>query len=156
MSKHRSQDSREGEHRPSSRITEDADESAYKVGYGRPPLRTRFPPGVSGNPKGRAKLSNYRNIKEEIQQVYLREIAVHDGNKTRRVSGIVLLFHKLLNDALKGDWRAALACYKIAADCGVLNIKDGSGLDLSVLTPAEREQCSKTLEILRKSRVLIR
>jgi Family of unknown function (DUF5681) len=29
--------------------------ASYEVGYGRPPAEHRFPKGVSGNPKGRAK-----------------------------------------------------------------------------------------------------
>ena len=33
----------------------------YEVGYGRPPTATRFQPGQSGNPKGRAKAA--RNVK---------------------------------------------------------------------------------------------
>lgn len=135
---------------------EDADEQAHKVGYGQPPLHTRFRPGHSGNPKGRPKVQKCRDIKQEIQEVFLREILVRDGDKTQRVSGIVLLFRKLLNDALKGDRRATLASYKLASELGVLNIKDKSGLDLSQLTAAEREQCLKTLDILRRARVLDR
>jgi uncharacterized protein DUF5681 len=30
-------------------------DSSYKVGYGRPPLRSQFKPGQSGNPSGRPK-----------------------------------------------------------------------------------------------------
>jgi hypothetical protein len=31
------------------------DEKPYRVGYGRPPLETRFKPNQSGNPKGRPR-----------------------------------------------------------------------------------------------------
>jgi hypothetical protein len=31
------------------------DEKPYRVGYGRPPLATRFKPNQSGNPKGRPR-----------------------------------------------------------------------------------------------------
>ena len=43
---------------PSHRIEHDHlanDVDAEKVGYGRPPLTTRFKPGESGNPRGRPK-----------------------------------------------------------------------------------------------------
>jgi hypothetical protein len=156
MSKNHLYASRRGGSGTSGGNPEGIDDQAFTVGYKQPPLHTRFQPGSSGNPKGRPKVLKCRNVKDEIQQVYLREIAVRDGNTTRHVSGIVLLIHRLLNDALKGDRRAALASYRLAAELGVLNIKDKFELDLSQLTPAEREQCSKTLEILRRARVLSR
>jgi uncharacterized protein DUF5681 len=155
MSNRRSRDSRNGADRLSS-TTGRAGDPAYEVGYGRPPLHTRFKPGLSGNPKGRPKVSRGRNFKEEIQQEYLRKIAVHDGVKTRRVAVIVALFRKLLNDALKGDLRAALASYKLAEALGVFDIKTKKlQVDLSVLTADERQICDQALEILRRARVLV-
>ena len=40
---------------------------SFAVGYGRPPVHSRFKPGKSGNPKGRAKQS--RNMRTIVQQV---------------------------------------------------------------------------------------
>jgi hypothetical protein len=34
-------------------VSDEMDDDDYKVGYGRPPLRTRFKKGQSGNRKGR-------------------------------------------------------------------------------------------------------
>ena len=34
-------------------VAEAAEEAGYKVGYGKPPLHTRFRKGRSGNPRGR-------------------------------------------------------------------------------------------------------
>src|SRR5262249_7287419 len=95
-----------------------------------------------------------RDIKKDVQQVFLRELTVRDGGKTRRVSGIVLLHQKLLSDGLKGDTRAALAAYKLATECGVLAIQDKVHINLSMLTPEEREICHKATEILRKAQVI--
>ncbi|MBL8648947.1 MAG: hypothetical protein JNL35_00905 [Sphingopyxis sp.] len=36
-------------------MTKDKNPGDYEVGYGKPPKHTRFPPGQSGNPKGREK-----------------------------------------------------------------------------------------------------
>jgi Family of unknown function (DUF5681) len=156
MSKRRSRDSRKDADRVSSTIARRAGDPAYQVGYGRPPLHTQFQPGVSGNPKGRPRISGDRNFKEEIQQEYLRKIAVHDGVKTRRVTVIVALFRKLLHDALKGDLRAALASYKLAEALGIFDIKTKKlQVDLSMLTDDERQICDQALGILRKARVLV-
>jgi hypothetical protein len=143
------------EAKASPEIAEDRQPN-YQVGYGRPPVHSRFKPGVSGNPKGRPKPIKVRNIKKDVQQVFLRELAVRDGHKTRRVSGIVLLYQKLLSDALKGDTRAALAAYKLASECGVLAIHDVVEVDHSILTPEEREICRKATEILVKAQVIPR
>ena len=39
-----------------------APETNEEVGYGRPPIRTRFKQGQSGNPKGRPKKRNKTEI----------------------------------------------------------------------------------------------
>jgi hypothetical protein len=45
-------------------------ESGYKVGYGKPPLHSRFQPGQSGNPAGRPKgrQTLARDLYEELQE----------------------------------------------------------------------------------------
>ncbi len=46
-------------------MTEGAPEREYEVGYGKPPVASRFPPGRSGNPRGRQKGSkNGRTLLE--------------------------------------------------------------------------------------------
>src|ERR1700680_1087538 len=72
----------------------------YKVGYRRPPLHSRFEAGTSGNPKGRPKQSKARNIRKDLQEVYLQEISVGDGKKQRRMAAVVVLHEKVLRDGL--------------------------------------------------------
>src|SRR6476661_5155643 len=64
---------------------------AYAVGYGRPPIESRFQPGSSGNPRGRRKGS--KNLKTLIRKAMTASISIQEGTKTRRVSkieGVVL------------------------------------------------------------------
>src|SRR5271156_4654170 len=51
------------------------DPKTYEVGYGRPPLHSRFIKGQSGNPSGRKKgLRTLRTIVEEEGEVIIRII----------------------------------------------------------------------------------
>jgi hypothetical protein len=52
------------------------DEQPYEVGYGKPPANTRFPRGLSGNPKGRPKGSKN-----------LATIALRESRQPVRVNG---------------------------------------------------------------------
>jgi hypothetical protein len=122
-----------------------------KVGYKRPPSHSQFQPGVSGNPRGRRK--RYLNVKEEIQQVYLRKMTVQDGLRKQNISKIVLLFNRLLNDGLKGDRRAALAAAKMATQFGVYEMSEKKFVpDFSTLTNEEREICIRAGLIIRRIR----
>jgi Family of unknown function (DUF5681) len=51
----------------------------YSVGYGRPPIHSRYKPGRSGNAKGRPKGSC--NVKAELKKVYTDKIVIHEGGK---------------------------------------------------------------------------
>jgi hypothetical protein len=56
----------------------------YKVGYGKPPKRTRFRPGQSGNPKGRPK--GVRNFSTDVQRALRRRVRINLGGRTRIVT----------------------------------------------------------------------
>jgi hypothetical protein len=125
-------------------------QDGYTVGYKRPPRHTRFKPGASGNPRGRRKRPT--NIRQEIQQVYLRKFAVQDGLAKQHIRSIVLLHRKLLNDGLKGDKRAALAAAKMAEKFGVYEFAEKIELDFSGLNPEEKELLSRAGHIINRLR----
>jgi hypothetical protein len=76
-------------------IGQAADREPYAVGYGRPPLHSRFKPGQSGNPKGRAKGS--RNLRTILKQVSNEQIQIREGDRTRRMSMMEALVRKRLH-----------------------------------------------------------
>ena len=75
-----------------------------EVGYGKPPRRSRFKPGQSGNPKGRPK--GVRNLATQVRAVLGRRIPVLEHGQRRFASAAEALLHRYLALALKGDVKA--------------------------------------------------
>lgn len=76
----------------------------YKIGYGKPPTETRFKPGQSGNPRGRARKN------PSVSEIFARELKrrrsiVEDGQRSRVRTDVVLI-KRIVDLALKGDLRA--------------------------------------------------
>lgn len=76
----------------------------YDVGYGRPPKRSRFQPGHSGNPKGRPK--GRRNISTILEETLYRPVAITENGRKRKVPAIEAMLLGLLRKALDGELRA--------------------------------------------------
>jgi hypothetical protein len=129
--------------------------SDYKIGYCKPPKSTRFKPGISGNPKGRPKVSGARNVRRDLQQVFLQEIIVENGGSKQLMPALTVLHEKLLREALKGHLKAAALAVRLADDLGVMNIRDERRLDLSILTPEERAKVSEGMTLLRKAQTIV-
>lgn len=127
---------------------ETEDNAEYKVGYKRPPKHTRFKPGVSGNPRGRQP--KRWSAKGEIRRQFLEKLTVQDGNKKVRVPKLTLLVRSLIHKGIKGDTRAALAAYKLAAELRVLELKREIKYDFEALTPEEHKIREQWLEIMNK------
>jgi hypothetical protein len=74
-----------------------------RVGYGRPPVATRFKPGKSGNPRGRPK--GARSVGAILQDVVRQKVSITENGKTRRVPVIEGMLRRLANAGLRGDAR---------------------------------------------------
>jgi len=111
--------------------------SAYVVGYGRPPVGSRFRPGTSGNPKGRKKGS--KNIKTLIRQAMTETITVQEGSKSRRVSKIEGVVLRQLQSALKGNDRSAMAVVKMAMQLGFLEEPHGEPAEATALSATDEQ-----------------
>ncbi len=87
----------------------------YEVGYGKPPSRTRFRSGQSGNPGGRPKGTkskppalNEERLKSIIIDEAYRTIKVRDGDRSVSVPMATAIVRALAVNAAKGNNRAAL------------------------------------------------
>jgi Family of unknown function (DUF5681) len=76
----------------------------YDVGYGRPPSQSRFKPGQSGNPRGKAP--GNKSFKTAFLNELTQPVMVEDQGRRRRMSRNEVLVKSLVNDALKGNHRA--------------------------------------------------
>ena len=74
------------------------------VGYGKPPVHTRFSPGQSGNSKGRPK--SVRNFRTDLKTTLKARVDVTRDGAPRRVSTQEAALLRLREKALRGDQRA--------------------------------------------------
>jgi hypothetical protein len=80
----------------------------YKVGYGRPPLNTRFKKGESGNPKGRRK--GRKNLKTLVVEELFRPVSVREADgRTRRIPLIQAALRNLGTRSVKETRAATIA-----------------------------------------------
>ena len=59
--------------------------AAYDVGYGKPPVHTRFRKGQSGNPSGRPRRTHHERAEELMLREAYRLVTVRDGHGTARI-----------------------------------------------------------------------
>jgi hypothetical protein len=76
-----------------------------EVGYGKPPVHSRFRKGCSGNSKGRPK--GTKNLRTDLTEVLQERITVTEGDRKVRMSKQRAVFKTLIAKTLKGDSRSA-------------------------------------------------
>ena len=95
-----------------------------KVGYGRPPVHSRFKPGQSGNPRGRPK--GTLNFTTDLKRILQAPVTLNDGRKTRRVTTQEAALLRLAEKALKGDPRALEKLVSLSATLSTNNAESPS------------------------------
>ena len=75
-----------------------------RVGYGRPPLHSRFRKGRSGNPSGRPRGKGLRRL---LQEALDETVVLQIGGKRRRVSKAEVVISALVERSAQGDWHSA-------------------------------------------------
>ncbi|QIG91103.1 DUF5681 domain-containing protein [Bradyrhizobium sp. 6(2017)] len=89
----------------------------YEVGYGKPPLATRFQKGQSGNPSGKPKkVRQPFDPGRVLEAIDNEEITVTDNGKRKRMTKAEIQFRQLFVKAIRGDMKAARLIVKMAAD----------------------------------------
>jgi hypothetical protein len=74
-----------------------------RVGYGRPPLHSRFRRGRSGNPSGRPRGKGLRRL---LQEALDETVVLRIGGKRRRLSKAELVIAGLVERSAQGEWHS--------------------------------------------------
>ena len=82
----------------------DEKKNYYEVGYRKPPQRTRYQKGQSGNPKGRPRGS--RSSATMLKEILSERVDVRENGRIRTVTKKELILRYAVNKAATGDSRA--------------------------------------------------
>lgn len=86
----------------------------YEVGFGKPPERTRFQKGRSGNPKGRPR--KQPDLYSELTKVLRENVTITVDGQREKVTVQQALLRRLRDQALRGElWAQKLAQKVLAA-----------------------------------------
>jgi hypothetical protein len=113
----------------------------YNIGYGKPPAKSRFKNGVSGNPKGRPNGS--RNVGAAFHKAITEPVVLHSGEKSRKISSPEAMLLAIKHSGLKGNLRAAMHYLNVAKEFGYLDRPKTPTADLTKLTDKELETLIK-------------
>jgi hypothetical protein len=89
-----------------------------EVGYGKPPVASRFKPGQSGNPRGREKalghmvFSYVRALKQPVR--------ITKGTTEKNVSKEEAALRMMIEQSLQGDWKSFMALLKKGFKLGLI------------------------------------
>jgi hypothetical protein len=78
--------------------------SGYEVGFARPPHKTRFKKGQSGNPAGRVKGS--KNVSKLLLQALSEPVVVNENGERKRITKGEAMIKQLVNKGASGDARS--------------------------------------------------
>jgi hypothetical protein len=81
------------------------------VGYKKPPRRTQFRPGQSGNPKGRPK--KVKTVEEVFAKQLSKSLTLTIAGKRQKKSMFEAITMQQISKALSGDHRATTMIIKI-------------------------------------------
>jgi hypothetical protein len=72
----------------------------YEIGYRKPPKQTRFPPGQSGNPRGRPK--GDKSLVTALKHALEAKVQIRRDGKERAISSLQAFAFRLVADAIRG------------------------------------------------------
>ena len=107
----------------------------YDVGYGKPPMHTRFKLGQTGNPQGRPKDS--KNLKTDLLEELAETLRITEGGRERWISKQRALIKAQVARGIKGNDRAAAKILDLTLK--ILGIEDLDDEAEMPLTQEERE-----------------
>ena len=112
-------------------------DKTYEVGYGKPPVATRFQKGTSGNPSGQPKkVPQPLDPGIILESIDNEEIVVIDNGKRKRMTKAEIQFRQLFTKAIRGDLKAARLIVNMAAKYFAPEVRGPQELELIGTTEA--------------------
>ncbi len=75
-----------------------------EIGFGKPPKRTQFKKGQSGNPRGRPK--SHLNIATVLEKALRENVFINENGRRKVITKLEASIKQLVNKAAAGDLRA--------------------------------------------------
>lgn len=85
-------------------INNEKSSESYQVGYGKPPKRTQFQKGRSGNPNGRPK--GALNFTTVFVRTLREKVITTENGKRKTITKLEAVLKQVVNQAASGDLRA--------------------------------------------------
>jgi Family of unknown function (DUF5681) len=86
------------------------------VGYGRPPVHSRFRKGQSGNPSGKRRHGEAERAQALIWKEAYRSLTLREGDKLTRMPALQAVARSMMTCAVKGNVAAQRAVVKLSQD----------------------------------------
>ena len=106
----------------------------YVVGYGKPPLHTRFQKGQSGNPKGRPR--GKKNMSTLLNTALNASIIVVENGRCKKITKREAIVTQLVNKSASADLKATQIVLAMLRD---LETQTDDIADRAVLTEADQQ-----------------
>ena len=119
----------------------------YEIGYGRPPRRSQFSKGKSGNPKGRPK--GTRSLLDRFAKALDERVTINENGSRRTIPKSDAVMKQLVNKAASGDFRSI----KLILEMGGSLSERGRQADLEAKYQRDSdagEQLNRKLDLMRE------
>ena len=106
----------------------------YAVGYGKPPLHTRFQKGRSGNPKGRPR--GRKNMSTLLNDALNGSVSVVENGRRKKITKREAIITQLVNKSASADLRATQMVLEMLRD---VEARADSGAEPAAFTEADEQ-----------------
>jgi hypothetical protein len=93
-----------------------APQDSAPVGYGKPPIHSRFRKGQSGNPTRKRRHGEAERAQALIRQEAYRLLTIREGDKVTRMPALQAVFRSQIASAAKGNVSAQRAVVNVVQE----------------------------------------
>ena len=122
------------------------------VGYGRPPVHSRFRKGQSGNPTGKRRHNEAERVEALIRQEVYRLLTVREGDTVTKMPALQAVIRSQIACAAKGNVTAQRALLKLVQNIEDARSTTGQTANKKLHRDANEMSDKELMNILRAAR----